>query len=313
MDNFKIVAGSASKVLVEKIAKSIGKTVANTSVKTFSDGELWVKYEENVRGIELFIVQSTTAPAENLMELLMLIDAAKRASAKSITVVIPYFGYARQDRKDQPRVSITAKLVADLIITAGADRVTTFDLHSAQIQGFFNVPMDNLYASPVLIKKIKSLEFENLCVAAPDAGGVKTARAYADRLGGVDLAVVIKQRPAHNEAVITNVIGDVKDKNMILVDDMIDTGGTFLKCADALIKNGAKSITGVCVHPVLSGNAIDKIENCKALTKLYVTDSIPLTRKSDKIEVISIAGLIGDAIQRTFDKRSISSLFDIER
>lgn len=313
MDSFKIVAGSSNIPLAEKVAKSIGKQLAEIRIKTFSDGELWVKYEENIRGIDLFIIQSTNPPAENILELLMLIDAAKRASAKSITVVIPYFGYSRQDRKDQPRVSITSRLIADIINTAGADRVITFDLHSSQIQGFFSVPTDNLYASPVIIKKILSLGLTDLCVSAPDAGGVKTARSYADRLGGVDLAVVHKRRPSHNEAVITNVIGDVEGKNMLLVDDMIDTGGTFLRCAEALMARGAKSITGVCVHPVLSGDAIDRIEKCDALNKLYVTDTIKLKRTCNKIEVISIAEMLGEAIKRTFDNRSISSLFDIER
>jgi len=313
MDNFKIASGSSNLELAEKVAKSIGKQLAATSIKRFSDDELWVKYEENIRGIDLFIIQPTNPPSDNIMELLMLIDAAKRASAKSITAVIPYYGYARQDRKDQPRVSITAKLIADLIVAAGVTRVITIELHSSQIQGFFNVPMDNLYASPVIIKKLLGLNLDNMCVAAPDAGGVKTARAYADRLGGLDLAVVHKKRPQHNVAEITNVIGDVVGKNMILIDDMIDTGSTFLKCADALMKKGATSITGVCVHPVLSGNAIEKINNCDALSKLYVTDTIALKSQSPKIEVISVGDMLGEAIRRTYDNRSISSLFEIER
>jgi ribose-phosphate pyrophosphokinase len=313
MDSYKIAAGSSNLPLAEKVAKSIGKQLAEVKIKKFSDGEIWVKYEENIRGIDLFIIQSTNPPADNIMELLMLIDAAKRASAKSITVVIPYFGYARQDRKDQPRVSITARLVADLLETAGADRVITFDLHSSQIQGFFGIPLDNLYASPVIIKKLLSLGMNNMCASSPDAGGVKTARSYADRLGGIDLAVVHKRRPSHNEAVITNVIGDVQDKNMILIDDMIDTGGTFLRCAEALVSRGAKSITGVCVHPVLSGEAVKKIAETDALDKLYVTDTIELKETCDKIEVISIADMLAEAIKRTFDNRSISSLFDIER
>lgn len=313
MDSYKIAAGSSNRILAEKVAKSIGKPLAEVRIKSFSDGEIWVKYEENIRGVDLFLIQSTNPPAENILELLMLIDAAKRASAKSITVVMPYYGYARQDRKDQPRVSITARLLADIITTAGADRVITIDLHCSQIQGFFGIPTDNLYASPVIIKKILSLDIKNLCVTAPDAGGVKTARSYADRLGGVDLAVVHKKRPSHNEVLVTNVIGNVKDKNMLLVDDMIDTGGTFLRCAEALMEQGAKSITGVCVHPVLSGDALDKIERCEALTKLYVTDTIDMKRECSKIEVISIADMLAEAIKRTFDNRSISSLFDIER
>lgn len=313
MDTFKIASGRSNLALATDVAYALGKPLSEINVKNFSDGELWVRFEENIRGIDLFILQSTIPPADHIMELLMLIDAAKRASAKSITAVIPYFGYARQDRKDQPRVSITAKLIANLLETAGADRVITIDLHSSQIQGFFDVPMDNLYASNVLIRKIKALNLDNLCVASPDAGGVKTARAYAERMGGLDLAVVHKKRPEHNQSVITNVIGEVMDKNMILVDDMIDTGGTFLRCAETLMERGAKSVTGVCVHPVLSGSAIQKIEQCEAVQKIFVTDTIPLRIPSPKIEVVSVAGLLAETIKRTYDNRSISSLFDIER
>jgi ribose-phosphate pyrophosphokinase len=271
-----------------------------------------VKYEENIRGVDLFIVQSTFAPTDNLMELLMLIDAAKRASARRITAVIPYFGYARQDRKDQPRVSITAKLVANLLTRAGADRIITIDLHSAQIQGYFDNPLDHLYASPVLIRELLRKQLTNLTVASPDVGGVKTARAYARRLGA-DLVLVDKRRPAHNVAEIVNIIGEVKDKNLVIVDDMIDTGNTFLKCAETLKAKGALDIIGVCVHPVFSGDILERIDKSPAISKLYVTDTIPLKAHSDKINVVSVSELLGEAIIRTHDNRSISSLFEIER
>jgi ribose-phosphate pyrophosphokinase len=246
------------------------------------------------------------------MELLMLIDAAKRASAKRITVVIPYFGYARQDRKDQPRVSLTAKLIANLLEKAGADRIITVDLHSSQIQGFFDIPVDHLYASTVLIKELKHFPLDPLAVASPDVGGVKTARNYNNKLGG-SLVLVDKRRPAHNEAEITAVVGDVENKNVLLVDDMIDTGSTFVKCAEALKEKGAKNVYGVVVHPVFSGQALEKIENSFGVDKLLVTDTIPLKREINKIFVVSISGLVSEAIIRTYDNRSISTLFDIER
>ncbi len=298
--------------LSQKVADQLGITLAETTIRNFSDGEIWVKYEENVRGVDLFVIQSTFAPSDNWMELLILIDAAKRASAKRVTAVIPYFGYARQDRKDQPRVSITAKLVSNLLATAGADRIITIDLHSSQIQGFYDKPLDHLYASPVLIRALKKLGLEGLAVASPDVGGAKTARAYAKRLHA-DLVLVDKRRPVHNEAEIMHIIGDVNDKHVIIVDDMIDTGTTFVKCADALKSKGAKDIYGLCVHPVFSGNAMDKIEASGAVEKVFVTDTIPLPRESDSIEVISVAELLSEAIIRTHDNRSISSLFEIER
>jgi ribose-phosphate pyrophosphokinase len=272
-----------------------------------------VKFEENIRGIDLFILQSTFPSSDNIFELLMLIDAAKRASVKRVTAVIPYYGYARQDRKDQPRVAITARLVANLLERAGADRVITIDLHSSQIQGFFDIPLDNLYASPVLLKAAKRLNLDNIAVAAPDVGSVKTARAYAKRLNEANLVVIDKRRPSHNEAEIMHIIGDAKDKNVFIVDDMIDTGTTFLNCADAIKNQGAKSVYGICVHPVLSNNAIEKIEKNDSLTKIFVTDTIPLHRTSDKIEVVTVADLLAEAIIRTHDARSISSLFEIER
>lgn len=312
MSSFKIASGRSNVALAQKVASHLNVSLSQVSIRNFSDGEIWVKYEENIRGVDLFIVQSTYAPSDNLFELLMLIDAAKRASARRITAVIPYFGYARQDRKDQPRVSITAKLVANLLTRAGADRIITIDLHSAQIQGYFDTPLDHLYASPVLIRELMRLQLTNLTVAAPDVGGVKTARSYARRLGA-DLILVDKRRPAHNVAEIVNIIGDVKGKNLIIVDDMIDTGNTFLKCAETLKDKGALEITGVCVHPVFSGNIVERIDKSEAIGKLYVTDTIPLREHSSKIHVASVSELLGEAIIRTHDNRSISSLFEIER
>jgi len=310
--DLKIASGRSNRQLAEKIARNLGIELTPTSIKNFSDGEIWVKYEENIRGMDVFIIQSTISPSDNVMELLMLIDAARRASAKRITAVIPYFGYARQDRKDQPRVSLTAKLVANLIETAGADRVITVDLHSSQIQGFFDIPVDHLYASIVLIKKLKNLIFEPLAVAAPDVGGLKTARSYNNKLGG-SLVLVDKRRPEHNEAEITTIVGDVTNKTVVLVDDMIDTGSTFVKCAEALKTQGAAKIYGVVVHPVCSGQALDKIEVSSGIDILFTTDTIPLKRHLDKIEVVSISELMSEAIIRTYDNRSISTLFEIER
>jgi ribose-phosphate pyrophosphokinase len=312
MHDFKVASGRSNVELANKVAGHLGINLTETNIRNFSDGEIWAKFEDNVRGVDLFLVQSTFAPSDNLMELLILIDAAKRASAKRVTAVIPYYGYARQDRKDQPRVSVTAKLVANLITRAGADRIITIDLHSSQIQGFFDIPVDHLYASPVLLRAIKRLGLENVTVASPDVGGVKTARSYARRINA-ELVLVDKRRPEHNVSEIMNIIGDVNGKNVLIVDDMIDTGTTFVKCAEALKEKGALQIFGVCVHPVFSGTALDKIESCSAVEKVFVTDTIPLRRPCSKIEVVSIAELLAEAIIRTHDNRSISSLFEIER
>lgn len=312
MPEFKVAAGRSNPQLAQKVAENLGIHLSETTIRNFSDGEIWAKFEENVRGVDLFIIQSTFAPSDNLMELLILIDAAKRASVRRVTAVIPYYGYARQDRKDQPRVSVTAKLVANLITRAGADRVITIDLHSSQIQGFFDIPLDHLYASPVLIRALKKCDFENLAVASPDVGGVKTARAYAKRLDA-DLILIDKRRPAHNVAEIVNVIGEVADKDIIIVDDLIDTASTFINCAETLKERGARNIVGLCVHPVFSGKAIDKINQCDALNKLFVTDTIPNVHESSKLEIVSVAELLAEAIIRTHDHRSISSLFEIER
>lgn len=307
----KIVAGRSNREIAERIAHATHRELSEVTIRNFSDGELWVKYEENVRGVDLYIVQSTMAPSDNLMELLMMIDAAKRASARRITAVIPYFGYARQDRKDQPRVAVTAKLVANLLTNAGAYRVITMDMHTPQLQGFFDIPLDHLYASTVSVDVVRKELAGNVTVASPDVGGVKNARAYAKMLGeNVELAVVDKRRPKHNDAVVMNIIGEVGGRNIVIVDDLIDTGTTFVKCAEALRAAGAKRIIGVCTHPVFSGKAVEIIGNSPAIDKLFVSDTIPLKTAHPRIEVISVAGLFAEAIIRTHENQSISSLFE---
>ncbi len=306
-----IFSGTSSKELTEKICKYLNLTPGLIDFRRFSDGEIWVKFMENIRGRDVFIIQSTHPPAENLMELLITIDAAKRASATRVTAVIPYFGYARQDRKDQPRVSITAKLVANLITVAGADRVITMDLHAAQIQGFFDIPFDHLYASPAFTGIFKE-QSENFVVVSPDMGGIKLARSYAKRLDA-GLVVIDKRRPKHNQAEAMNIIGEVEGKNVLLVDDLIDTGGTFVSSIKALKEKGAKDIYGAITHALLSGEAIMRIKDSE-IKKLYVTDSIPL--KSDaggKIVVRSASGLFAEAIIRSSRNESISSLFEIDK
>jgi ribose-phosphate pyrophosphokinase len=306
-----IYCGRANRELAMKVADELHKPLGNLEIKSFSDGEIWVKFGSNIRGVDVFIIQPTNPPAENLMELLIAIDAAKRASARRITAVIPYFGYARQDRKDQPRVSVTAKLCANLITEAGADRVITMDLHAPQLQGFFDIPMDHLYSSIVFIGHLKEMKLENLVVSSTDLGGVKMARSYAKRLNA-DLVIVDKRRPEPNSSEVMNIIGDVEGKNVLLVDDLIDTGGSFVNAVKALKEKGAEKIYGACTHALLSGNATEKIEN-SFLEKLYVTDTIPLREKSSKIEVITVAKVIAEAIIRTNQYRSISSLFDVDK
>jgi ribose-phosphate pyrophosphokinase len=311
MSDLKVFSGRSHREFAESIAREIGAPLGRCEFKTFSDGEIWVKYSDNIRGSDVFIVQSTIPPAENLMELLILIDAAKRASARKVAAVIPYFGYARQDRKDQPRVSITAKLVANLITTAGADRVITMDLHAPQIQGFFDIPVDHLYSSAILVKHFKKMKIPDLAIASPDVGGLKMARAYAKRLEA-DLIVIDKRRPRQNEAEVMNIIGDVEGKNILIVDDLIDTGGTLCNAVTALQQAGAKDVYAACTHAVLSGNAIDRIEQSN-LTKLVVTDTLILRRPSPKIQVESVARIFGEAMKRTFKHMSISSLFDVDK
>jgi ribose-phosphate pyrophosphokinase len=311
MLELEIYSGRANKVLAEKIASELNKPLGNLEIKNFSDGEIWVKFGDNIRGADVFIIQPTNPPSENLMELLIAIDAAKRASARRITAVIPYFGYARQDRKDQPRVSITAKLIANLLTKAGADRVMTMDLHAPQIQGFFDIPLDHLYSSIVFVNFFKNMNIENLAVSSTDVGGIKMARSYAKRLKA-GLILVDKRRQEANSSEVMNVIGEVEGKNVLLVDDLIDTGGSFVNAIKALKDRGANKIYGACTHGILSGNAIEKIENSQ-IEKLYITDTVPEKRKSNKIEVLSVAKIFAEAITRTNKYQSISSLFDIDK
>ncbi|NLJ82396.1 MAG: ribose-phosphate pyrophosphokinase [Bacteroidales bacterium] len=306
--NVKIASGRASKVLAEKIAKAYNQELVNVEMLVFSDGEFQPAYCENLRGSDVFIIQSTFPPADNLLELLYLIDAARRASANRIIAVIPYFGVARQDRKDKPRVSIGAKLVANLLTVAGADRIITMDLHADQIQGFFDVPVDNVYASRLFLPYLRQRNFEDLCLASPDTGGTRRAASYAKYLG-VDLAIGFKQRPRANEVGTLQIIGDVKDKNVVIVDDIIDTAGTICKAANTIKSLGAKSVRAMCVHPVLSGNAYENIE-ASSLEELITTDTIPLKRHSDKVTVLSTDKLFAKVINGVISNNSISSLFD---
>ena len=311
-NDYMIFAGGSNIPLAEKIAARIGKPLGSVELKRFSDGEIWVKYGENIRGLDVFIVQSTNPPADNWMELLIMIDAAKRASAQNITAVIPYFGYARQDRKDQPRVAITAKLIANLLTVAGANRIITMDLHAAQIQGYFDIPFDHLYGSSVFKEKIE-MHRKNLVVVSPDVGGIKIARAYAKMLD-CNLVVIDKRRPKQNLAEVMNIIGEVDGKDILIVDDLIDTAGTFVGAIEALKEKGALNIYGAITHPVLSGNALERIRNSQ-LTKLYVSDTINVERinQEQKIQVITSADLFAEAIRRTFNNESISSLFHIDK
>lgn len=311
MDNsLKIFAGNASLKLAEKIAAHLHLPLGDSTIRYFSDGEIWVKYNENIRGCDVFIIQSTGAPASNIMELLIMIDAARRSSARRITAVIPYFGYARQDRKDQPRVAITAKLVANLIATAGADRVLTMDLHAPQIQGFFDIPLDHLYSSPILTEYIISKNIDDLVVLSPDIGGVKMARAYAKRLH-VPLAIVDKRRPKANQAEVMNLIGTVQGKNILLIDDIVDTAGTIIQAAEAARAEGAKNVYAGCTHPIFSGNAVERLKQANFM-EIVVMDTIPLgeDKMFDKIKVLSVASLFGSAIKRIHNEESISILFD---
>ncbi len=307
-----IFSGSSNPELTKKICDYLNLNEGLLELKRFSDGEIWAKFKENIRGRDVYIIQSTMPPAENLMELLILLDAAKRSSATRVTAVIPYFGYARQDRKDQPRVAVTAKLIADIISKAGADRVITMDLHAAQIQGFFDIPLDHLYASPIYTDEFKD-KSENLAVVSPDAGGIKIARSYAKRLKA-ELVLIDKRRPNHNQVEVMNVIGKVEGKNILIVDDLIDTGGTFVAAISALKKRGAKNIYGAITHPLLSGEALQRIENTE-LKKLYVTDTIPLNdlAPDSKIQVNTSAELFAEAIIRSHYNESISSLFDVDK
>ncbi len=305
----KIFAGRASITLAEQIAKQFGAPLGDVKVTEFSDGEFQPSFEETVRGQDVFIVQSTMPPADNLFELLLMIDAAHRASARKIIAVIPYFGFARQDRKDKPRVAIGAKLVANMLMAAGVDRIMTMDLHADQIQGFFEVPVDHLFASTLFFNEMIALDNGNLIMAAPDAGGAKRANAYAKKLD-TGLAICHKHRKKANEIAEMTVIGDVEGKDVILIDDMCDTAGTLTKAAELFIEKGALSVRAFCTHAVLSGPAFDRINNSK-LTDLIVTDTIPLKPQSDKIRVVSVSNLFADVIDRLVKNESISTHFII--
>jgi len=303
----KIFSCTQSKELAKNIASSYGTTLGSVITSTYSDGEFQPSYEESIRGTRIFIIGSTNPGSENLMEMLLMIDAAKRASARHITAVLPYFGWARQDRKDKPRVPIAAKLVAKMLETAGATRIITMDLHADQIQGFFERPVDHLFASTVFLPYLKSLKLDNLSIASPDMGGSKRAYAYSKALKS-DVVICYKQRAKANVISHMSLIGDVSGKNVVLVDDMVDTAGTLTKAADLMMEKGALSVRAICTHPILSGDAYNKIENSK-LQELIITDSIPLKQESDKIKVLSCADLFADVMHNVHHNRSISSKF----
>lgn len=305
----KIFSGRASRDLAENVARSYGVNLGDVKVTDFSDGEFQPSFEETVRGQDVFLVQSTMPPADNLFELLLMVDAAKRASARKIIVVIPYFGFARQDRKDKPRVAIGARLVANMLMAAGIDRIMTMDLHADQIQGFFEVPVDHLFGSTIFFPEISKLNTGNMIMAAPDAGGAKRANSYAKRLD-TGLAICHKQRSKANEVAEMTVIGDVEGKDVVLVDDMCDTAGTLTKAADLFMARGAKSVRAFCTHAVLSGPAYERLTN-SAITELIVTDTIPLKQDHEKIRVITVADLFADVIRRMVNNQSISSHFII--
>jgi len=310
-DKFKIFSGTANEALADEVCAFLGLTRGQALVTRFSDGEAYVQVQENVRGADVFVLQPTCQPVdEHLMEILLMMDALKRASARRITAVIPYFGYARQDRKDKPRVPISSKLVADLLTTAGADRALIVDLHAPQLQGFFNIPVDHLFASPVLVDHFRRLNLPSLTVVSPDAGGVERARFFAKKMDAA-LAIVDKRRVEMNVAEVMHVIGDVNGRTCLIIDDLIDTAGTLVKTASALVENGATEIYACCSHPVLSGPAVQNIST-SLIKEVVVTNTIPLTeaaKKEPKIKVLSIAGLIGRAIQSIHEETSVSKLF----
>ncbi len=310
-DKFKIFSGTANEPLADEVCNFLSLHRGASQVTRFRDGECYVQIQENVRGADVFVLQSTCRPVdEHLMELLLMIDALKRASARRITAVIPYYGYARQDRKDKPRVPISSKLVADLLTTAGADRALVVDLHAPQLQGFFNIPVDHLFGSPVLVSHFKELNLPNLTVVSPDAGGVERARFFAKKMDAA-LAIVDKRRVEMNVAEVMHVIGDVNGRNCLIIDDLIDTAGTLVKTAAALIENGATAVYACCSHPVFSPPAIENISQ-SAITQVVVTNTIPLTedaKNEPKIKVLTIAGLIGRAIQSIHEETSVSKLF----
>lgn len=309
MSTFKLFSGSANPEFAKKVGDYLGMCVSDATLNKFSDGEISVQITQSVRGQDVYIIQPTCAPTnDNLMELLIMVDALKRSSAKSINAVIPYYGYARQDRKAAPRVPISAKLVADLLEKAGIHRVVTIDLHAAQIQGFFNIPADNLFGSILFVNYIKSKNLKNPIIASPDIGGVARARQYADKLG-YDLVIVDKKREKANESQVMNIIGDVKGKDVILVDDMVDTAGTLVKAAEVLKEKGANSVMACCTHGVLSGPAYERVAN-GVLDELVISDTIPTKKNAKKITVLTASSIIGEAIRRIHNNESVNSIFN---
>lgn len=305
-----IVAGRATKYLAEKIAKSYGQKLGNVNVVEFSDGEFQPSFDENIRGNDIFVIQSTFPPADNLFELMMIIDAAKRASARNIVAVIPYFGFARQDRKDKPRVSIASKLIANLLSASGVNRIITIDLHADQIQGFFEFPVDHLFASSIFVPQLKALNLPRISMASPDTGGTKRAASYAKVLE-TDFIICYKQRSKPNAVETMAVVGEVEGKDIVLVDDIIDTAGSITKAAELMMEKGANSVRAVATHPIFSGDALERIEKSPFI-EVFVTDTIPLKHKSDKIKVLSTADLFGEVIRRVRHDESISSIFRFE-
>jgi ribose-phosphate pyrophosphokinase len=308
----KIFSGRSNPVLANKIAKSLGKDLGEITIKTFADGELWIKFEENIRGTDVFIIQPTNSPGDNIIELALIIDAAVRASAKTVTAVIPYFGYGRQDRKDNPRVPISSRVMVDMVTATGTNRIITMDLHSTQIQGFATIPFDHLYSRMVLLDAIKSLGFipENSVVLSPDVGSARMSQAYAKRLG-MHFALIDKRRYAPNKAEIVHLIGELNGKDVLIIDDMIDTAGTTVNAANAAKENGANTVTAVATHALFSGPAIERIKN-SAIGKIIVTDTLSISeeKKLDNMEIVTVANVFGEAIERVYEGKSVSALFE---
>ena len=308
----KIFSGRSNPILAKKIADSLGQNLGDITIKTFADGELWIKFEENIRGTDVFIIQPTNSPGDNIIELALLIDAAVRASAKTVTAVIPYFGYGRQDRKDNPRVPISSRVMVDMVTATGANRIITMDLHSTQIQGFATIPFDHLYSRMVLLDAIRDLSLnpDNSVVLSPDVGSARMSQAYAKRLG-MHFALIDKRRYAPNKAEIVHLIGDLKGKDVLIIDDMIDTAGTTVNAANAAKENGANSVTAIATHALLSGPAIERIKK-SAIGKIIVTDtlSIPDEKKIENMEIVTVANVFGEAIKRVFEGKSVSALFE---
>ena len=308
----KIFSGRSNPILAKKIADSLGQNLGDITIKTFADGELWIKFEENIRGTDVFIIQPTNSPGDNIIELALLIDAAVRASAKTVTAVIPYFGYGRQDRKDNPRVPISSRVMVDMVTATGANRIITMDLHSTQIQGFATIPFDHLYSRMVLLDAIRDLALnpDNSVVLSPDVGSARMSQAYAKRLG-MHFALIDKRRYAPNKAEIVHLIGDLKGKDVLIIDDMIDTAGTTVNAANAAKENGANSVTAIATHALLSGPATERIKK-SAIGKIIVTDtlSIPDEKKLDNMEIVTVANVFGEAIKRVFEGKSVSALFE---